>query len=373
MDVCKCIVSVRHEDMRRVGSLIKGLVIEKEGVRNRSSNYLCKKCKKKHSLLLCYQNESNCVGTTVEGADSSDQNELGNQNRNALNVHAPAFQAKTQNETFTAATGTNSGKNVILSTAFVFIETNDGTLIKGKALCDSGSVSCFCTTELADILNLKREKTNISVCSISGISTTIKQKTVALICNQEKTYKRRLEVLVIPKIAGLTPAKFIDVSNLMIAEKGNLANRKFYKPEKVNLLLGAEVFYDMLRSGQIYVPHTGLILQNSVFGYIVSGNINDSRRINLSYYGLINDNSESELKMFFELESLGSKDDPYCHEEDKALEIFNETVCFKAGRYEVTLPWKRDWSELADNYRVAENRLKALVKRMNYDKTLFST
>ncbi|XP_035210023.1 uncharacterized protein LOC118184463 [Stegodyphus dumicola] len=77
--------------------------------------------------------------------------------------------------------------------------------------------------------------------------------------------------------------------------------------------------------------------------------------------------------MFFKLESLGIKDDPYCYKEEKALEIFNKTVCFKAGRYEVTLPWKRDWRELADNYRVSENRLKALAKRMNYDKTLFST
>ncbi|XP_035207586.1 uncharacterized protein LOC118182359 [Stegodyphus dumicola] len=129
----------------------------------------------------------------------------------------------------------------------------------------------------------------------------------------------------------------------------------------------------MLRSGKIYVPNIGLILQNSVFGYIVSGNINDSRRNNLLSCGLVNDISESELKMFFELEALEIKDDPYCHEKDKALEIFNKTVCFKAGPYEVTLSWKRDWRELADNYRVAENRLKTLVKRMNYDKTLFST
>lgn len=142
------------------------------------------------------------------GGDDLQQNDFDNQN-SALNVNAIPFQAKNQHETFTAATGTNSRKNVILSTAYVFVKTNEGNLIRVKALCDSGSVSCFCTTELADVLNLKSEKTNISVCSISGISTTVKRKTVALVSNEERTYKRKLEFLVIPKKQAQLPQNLL--------------------------------------------------------------------------------------------------------------------------------------------------------------------
>ncbi|KFM70398.1 hypothetical protein X975_13511, partial [Stegodyphus mimosarum] len=51
--------------------------------------------------------------------------------------------------------------------------------------------------------------------------------------------------------------------------------------------------------------------------------------------------------------------------------MFNETVCFKDGRYEVGLPWKRNWEELKDNYDVAKNRLATLVKRIKRDNPLY--
>ncbi|GBN72501.1 hypothetical protein AVEN_229870-1 [Araneus ventricosus] len=64
-----------------------------------------------------------------------------------------------------------------------------------------------------------------------------------------------------------------------------------------------------------------------------------------------------------ELESIGIKDDPSYNEVDQSLETFEKTVRYKDNRYEVELPWKRDWHELNDNYSVAEKRLHSLVRR----------
>ncbi|GBN77955.1 hypothetical protein AVEN_69417-1 [Araneus ventricosus] len=84
-----------------------------------------------------------------------------------------------------------------------------------------------------------------------------------------------------------------------------------------------------------------------------------------THCGLIYDCSDigNDIKKFWQLESIGIKDDPSCNEVDQSLEIFEKTVCYKDNRYEVELPWKRDWHELNDNYSVAKKRLDSLVRR----------
>ncbi|GBN62327.1 hypothetical protein AVEN_172279-1 [Araneus ventricosus] len=71
----------------------------------------------------------------------------------------------------------------------------------------------------------------------------------------------------------------------------------------------------------------------------------------------------NDIKKFWQLESIGIKDDPSYNEVDQTSETYEKTVCYKDNRYEVELPWKRDWHELNDNYSVAEKRLHSLVRR----------
>lgn len=57
-------------------------------------------------------------------------------------------------------------------------------------------------------------------------------------------------------------------------------------------------------------------------------------------------------------------------ESDRALELFEKTVRFKNNRYEVSLPWKKDWGDLNDNYAVAKKRLNSLTRRCKRDPNL---
>ena len=70
------------------------------------------------------------------------------------------------------------------------------------------------------------------------------------------------------------------------------------------------------------------------------------------------------MKKFLDLESIGIKDYPYINDQDKVLDIFSETVSFENNSYKVSLPWKKDWSELSDIYNVAEKRLNFLIKKL---------
>ncbi|GFW68010.1 hypothetical protein TNCV_1617711 [Trichonephila clavipes] len=54
-----------------------------------------------------------------------------------------------------------------------------------------------------------------------------------------------------------------------------LADYKFNIPGKIDVLLGAEIFYELLRPGQIYCEIQDYSYKNTVFGYVVSGSVGD--------------------------------------------------------------------------------------------------
>ena len=57
-------------------------------------------------------------------------------------------------------------------------------------------------------------------------------------------------------------------------------------------------------------------------------------------------------------------------EDDRALEEFNRTVCYKEQRYYVTWPWRSPGIELPDNFGVAFGRMKSLSRRLQNDQNL---
>ncbi|GFX43552.1 integrase catalytic domain-containing protein [Trichonephila clavipes] len=155
--------------------------------------------------------------------------------------------------------------------------------------------------------------------------------------------------------------------------KIKLADYKFNIPGKIDVLLGAEIFYELLRPGQIYCGDSRLLLQNTVFGYVVSGSVGDEVRDNNIHCGLIRDSDlNTTLRSFWELESIGVKNENCSSEEDVSFEMFKQRVHFKNGRYEVELPWKRDSNELSDNFSLAKRRLGSLMRKMQRDKVLYS-
>ncbi|GFW09800.1 uncharacterized protein TNCV_868621 [Trichonephila clavipes] len=191
---------------------------------------------------------------------------------------------------------------------------------------------------------------------------TINGGVTTSIFNGDLSFKKELNLLVVRRITDLTPSQIINVS-LDMPNEIKLADYKFNIPGKIDVLLGAEIFYELLRPGQIYCGDSRLLLQNTVFGYVVSGSVGDEVRDNNIHCGLIRDSDlNTTLRSFWELESIGVKNEN-CSEEDVSFEMFKQRVHFKNGRYEVELPWKRDSNELSDNFSLAKRRLGSLMRK----------
>ena len=67
------------------------------------------------------------------------------------------------------------------------------------------------------------------------------------------------------------------------------------------------------------------------------------------------------IEDFWKLETIGITDLPDLTDDDVALEQFNNSICFKNGRYHVRWPWRYDCLDLPKNLDVAIGRLKSLA------------
>ncbi|GBN75838.1 hypothetical protein AVEN_78893-1, partial [Araneus ventricosus] len=129
----------------------------------------------------------------------------------------------------------------------------------------------------------------------------------------------------------------------------------------------AEYFYELLKPGQISLHDTNLRLQNSVFGYIVSGSLLAKGEAEI-HCGLITDNSELEktLKEFWEIENIEreseisvTKEVEIC--EEHFLKNYSRT---ETGKFMVKMPFKEDPSCLGESRKKAEKCLNSLWNRL---------
>nr|XP_042913527.1 uncharacterized protein LOC122273550 [Parasteatoda tepidariorum] len=250
----------------------------------------------------------------------------------------------------------NSNKLVLLSTALINIWSplnNKYVLI--RALLDNGSQSNYLNSDTCFDLGLKREKINISVSGLGENKMNVKWKATSLICNKDLSFSSQVELLIVPRITGLIPSTPIKISEHLIPDRALLADPNFEIPSKINMIIGAELFYDILKEGKTRVS-PNLLFQNSAFGLIATGKVHEN--ILNSFCGLTHnsENIEDSLQRFWEIESVSSDmltgEEEYC--ENHFLKTHYRNEC---GRYVVQMPLKKDPQCLGDSKKLALKRL----------------
>ena len=108
----------------------------------------------------------------------------------------------------------------------------------------------------------------------------------------------------IPKISKTTPDKEIDVSTMRHVNYLNLADPTFNVPNKIDLLLEADVIEDILLDNKI--KDNSLCIRYSVFGWVVSCPVHSSGSNDVVSHMTTTPQCDSDqlLLKFWELESV---------------------------------------------------------------------
>ncbi|GFT21620.1 integrase catalytic domain-containing protein [Trichonephila clavipes] len=245
-------------------------------------NNLCFRYFLPHRLKEC-RSEKNCFclrphNSLIHFSRDKTRNPTPTSN---LNLDAPTFvpgqiegSVEANSQSQFVATGFEKGrlKDAFLSTVRTLIKNKYSQWVEVRCLLDVGSQSCLCTRVCAEKLQLKMEKINTVFSCVNDASMVVKNCVKISVANKAKTFETELMLLVVNKITDLIPNKVIDI-DVNVSEFVPLADDKFNIPDRIDMLLGAEIFHELLKPGKFYCDNSHLVLQNTVFGYVVSGSV----------------------------------------------------------------------------------------------------
>ncbi|XP_063837179.1 uncharacterized protein LOC135086343 isoform X2 [Ostrinia nubilalis] len=143
-----------------------------------------------------------------------------------------------------------------------------------------------------------------------------------------------------------------------------LADENFSSAGEVDLLIGAELFYNLLCFGRHSLGEGCPILQKTKLGWIVSGSLASpiQVRCNLSL--------KTQLKHFWEMEECG--DNPFTPHNDQVS--YDDKVCEKVfmthtrnaeGNFVIQLPFKFPISNLGQSKHIAQQRFHSLERKFS--------
>ncbi|GFT12007.1 integrase catalytic domain-containing protein [Trichonephila clavipes] len=261
---------------------------------------------------------------------------------------------------------TYGNKCVLLNTFMIFVKSADGYRIKLRGLLGNAST-------IARKSRFKFRSANQSITGINGTTQSSKDSENMEVSHRDSTFARNVQFSLLPKITDAIPVSKLNISDLNIPASIELADFNFHMPGQIDILIGSELFFEILNPEQHYLQEGNVILQNTKFGYLVTGTFPQSqKRANCC---LISEPSlDVTVKKFFELESLpdDSKEITKSEEEIYCEEHFVRTYKRdKTGRFIFRLPIKENAETLLGYPKEnAVKRQNGIWEKLNKNNTM---
>ncbi|XP_055622149.1 uncharacterized protein LOC129765751 [Toxorhynchites rutilus septentrionalis] len=228
--------------------------------------------------------------------------------------------------------------SVLLSTVVLIIVDTYGQEHLARALLDTGSQPNAISERLCQQLHLTRTTVNVPISGVDGTLTSAKHQVTTELRSRVNDFKQQMDFLVLRKVTSHTPAVSYSAVHWKIPKSILLADPEFNISRRIDLIIGAGHFYTLLRDGRIHLTHNLPMLVETVFGWIVTGQMEhgDSRETVTCHVAQI-PSIEDLLERFWKLEEVSGTN--YSVDEQNCENFYRETVSReKSGRYIVRMP-----------------------------------
>ena len=170
-------------------------------------------------------------------------------------------------------------KQTLLSTAVVLVNGGSSGPHLCRALIDSGSQNHFVTERFANMLAIKKERANYQVSSLHHSKTRISNLVRATVKSRVGDFSTELELLVTPSIINDLPPESIDITSWNLPPNIELADPMFNLPGRIDMLLGAELFWNLMKSGKITLARNLPSLRETELGWVVGGAVQHAAEV----------------------------------------------------------------------------------------------
>lgn len=250
-----------------------------------------------------------------------------------------------------AATGFAS--NTLLMTCQVLVHSPDGIALKARPLLDSGSSTSFVSDRLAQNLRLPKTSQDIKISGIAGISHHSPLHSVVnfdISPLHTKSDKINVSAVIIPRVTSDLPQQPVHhKSTWSHLHKLNLADPDFGRPGRIDILLGVDVYANIMLQGRRTGPPDAPVAFEIKFGWVLTGKTGptsfSNHCVTVNHVSTIS--GDELLSKFWEVEETPKNHsmDSYSQEECLVVSHFKENHHkSKDGRFVV--PLTLSWSQL---------------------------
>lgn len=267
---------------------------------------------------------------------------------------------------------------VYLATALVHVINRHGQPIEGRALLDSGSQINFISTSFMSKLKLDSVHSSTKIHGIGQNAISSTSTASIKLKSRESNFSTILKVHVLPTITEYQPTlKVKDINHWTIPKNIHLADPHFFEQQPIDILIGAEIYYDLLSVGQIKLGNNFPTLQNSVLGWIVSGKCDIFHQQNPVCH-LVSEGDiplNSQIERFWNVEDIPTESTSNVSQNENECESHYTkfTTRDNDGRFVVKLPFSCNPAVLGDSKLMASRRFYYLEQKMNKSPDLYKS
>ena len=349
-NTCKTFQALSHE--RKMGVVKDNkLCINCLGsghfVKECPSSQRCKKCHRSHHSWLHIESKSEDRKAAKSGSRSGESTGVVTANVSRTVQH----------------------KQVLLMMCKVQLLGPDGSTTQARALLDSASSTSFITERLAQILGLKRKRVDVSITGIGGNSPPLSSRgAVDFRVTSLKSGGRQFAVqaLVLRKVTSDLPSSPTPFNDKWKHLSGlELADPEFGTPGAIDLLLGTEIFGQVVLHGRRFGPRGSPTALKTHFGWVLSGAVNGRKHQGSETCCLTTTSADDLLRKFWEIEHPSLQQPILSTEEKMVVRHFEETHTRDgSGRFIVPLPIKEKVDSLGETRSLAVRRFRSLERSL---------
>ncbi|XP_055543778.1 uncharacterized protein LOC129729293 [Wyeomyia smithii] len=303
----------------------------------------------------------------------------GNQTRNLVqsSSHIPSgSSAETQSHKVTVPSLVSTSfvgcsrsipATVLLQTAIVKTFDSYENIHWARALLDPASQLSLITENLAQKLQLRRQFCHQEIGGVGNSVVVSNHAVIVQLGSHCSDFVSEARCHILKRITRELPIRCLTSSLWKIPAGIVLADPQFHKPSAIDLLIGMEMYYDLLLEGFMKLGPEKPILQKTVFGWVASGKVGMIQSptpmvAHITHFESLDD----QIRHFWDIESCwlnstNSLEETAC-ENNFAATISRD----HSGRYVVTLPKRASLiNQLGNSKQIAMRRFSALERRLD--------
>lgn len=339
----------------------------------------CGKCQQGHNFLLHDDSRSNSIPNSSHGASGSSQTPPNQTIRSSPQATSTPTSNRGPTSHQTMFASHDLSDYALIGSAFVNVFDDNEISIPVRALLDSGSTTNLVSDRLARLINANVVKGH---SKIGGVGNSITGTTGSCCIRIGSRFSDKTFIIhasTLPKVSDTYPPVQINIRTWNIPSDLQLADPAFNRPQRIDLLIGAGLFWHLLHPERIALGPELPFLQSTDLGYIVVGPIGPNQaplqRTLKASHKLQSSEDESLadlVQRFWELDTFPGEFNIRLSPDDQCCEdIFSSTTRRDpSGRYIVQLPFRPEAPPLGKSANIARQRFLNLERKLSRDPEL---